>query len=469
LTRGVDKKSLAGGRPPKPKLVLRFLVPASFVVGGLAIFLSIVCILIFQQMDTTQQNRLLTQHNQDVLSDANQLSVLIRDAERGQRGYVLTGDHDYVQPFEAAHERLQPLSDHLRQLVAGNSLQRNQLSLLLSLIRRKFAELQQTIQLRTDFGEDSAKRVIMNDNGLKLMDEITLLLDAMTAEENRVLAGRNALIDRTWTSMHLSAAGGSVAAMVLVALAALTLNRDASRREIDREKDQRRDELALSNADLEDFAYAASHDLKAPLRAIANLVRWIAEDIMATASAETLSNLKLVEARVTRLQMLLDGLLAYSRVGRDNRAVESVDIAEMVRDISASLAPPPGFVIVCEGPMSPVRTHRVPMRAVLENLISNGLKHHDRAEGRVAVSMVLAGGMAEFRVSDDGPGIAKPFHERIFLIFQTLESRDDAGSGGVGLAIVMKHVKANGGQIRVESAPPARGTTFVVTWKEAAP
>jgi signal transduction histidine kinase len=74
----------------------------------------------------------------------------------------------------------------------------------------------------------------------------------------------------------------------------------------------------------------------------------------------------------------------------------------------------------------------------------------------------------EFRVSDDGPGIAPEFHERIFLIFQTLASRDDVESSGIGLAIVKKKVQTHGGQIWVESAPPARGTTFVFTWKEAA-
>jgi signal transduction histidine kinase len=76
--------------------------------------------------------------------------------------------------------------------------------------------------------------------------------------------------------------------------------------------------------------------------------------------------------------------------------------------------------------------------------------------------------MTEFRVSDDGPGISAEFHERIFLIFQTLASRDDVESSGIGLAIVKKKVQNHGGRIWVESAPPARGTAFVFTWKEAA-
>jgi len=79
-----------------------------------------------------------------------------------------------------------------------------------------------------------------------------------------------------------------------------------------------------------------------------------------------------------------------------------------------------------------------------------------------------ADGMAEFRVSDDGPGILPRFHDRIFLIFQTLASRDDVESSGIGLAIVKKKIISNGGKIRVESEPPRRGTTFVFTWKVGA-
>ena len=78
-------------------------------------------------------------------------------------------------------------------------------------------------------------------------------------------------------------------------------------------------------------------------------------------------------------------------------------------------------------------------------------------------------GVAEFRVTDDGPGIPPQFHDRIFVIFQTLASRDDVESSGIGLAIVKKRIQDNGGEIRVESAPPARGTSFVFTWRVAAP
>jgi PAS domain S-box-containing protein len=238
------------------------------------------------------------------------------------------------------------------------------------------------------------------------------------------------------------------------------------RRLIELDKDQQRRELERSNKDLEDFAYVASHDLKAPLRAIGHLAQWIREDIEVTASPETTENLKLLQGRVARLQMLLDGLLAYSRIGRINSPVEDVDIPLLVRDIATMLSAPSGFIVNCDGPMWPIRTHLAPIRVVLENLIANALKHHDLGKGRITVSMRRVDGLAEFRVTDDGPGILPRFHERIFVIFQTLASRDEVEASGIGLAIVKRQVEGHGGQIRVESAPPMRGTTFVFTWRE---
>src|SRR6202012_5524823 len=168
-----------------------------------------------------------------------------------------------------------------------------------------------------------------------------------------------------------------------------------ARHQAEREKEQQRAELERSNADLEEFAYAASHDLKAPLRAISHLVQWIVDDIEPIANPETLENIKLLQGRVARMQMLLDGLLAYSRIGHTNTTIEDVDIAEVIQEVVAMLGPPPGFVVACEGTMPVIRTHRVPIRRVLENLISNGLKHHDPAEGRITVQARAVDGATE--------------------------------------------------------------------------
>jgi signal transduction histidine kinase len=232
-------------------------------------------------------------------------------------------------------------------------------------------------------------------------------------------------------------------------------------------------QLAAENAerrrvegDMHALIHVASHDLKAPLHAIIHLAGWIGEDIGQAKSPETTEYLSLLHGRVARLQMLLDGLLVYLRVGSTQSLAEDIDIAALVHDIVVALAPPAGFVVACDGDMFTLRTDRTSIQVVLENLIGNALKHHDRDEGRVTVSARRDNGVAEFRVSDDGPGIPPQFHDRIFVIFQTLFGRDELEAVGIGLAIVKKKVEGQGGRIWVESAPPERGTTFAFTWKE---
>jgi signal transduction histidine kinase len=235
------------------------------------------------------------------------------------------------------------------------------------------------------------------------------------------------------------------------------------------ERDRQAVELSRLNADLEEFAYIASHDLRAPLRAIGRLADWIREDIQDSAGPETLENLELMQQRTARLEMLIASLLSYARAGHAKAAIETVDVSELVEEIIGSIAPPPGFHVRFQSETSVILTQRPPLDHVLRNLISNAIKHHDCPEGEVVVSMTMKDGVAKFQVKDDGPGIAPEFQERIFTIFQTLQSRDDQETSGVGLSIVRKTVERAGGKVCVESSPPRRGSTFLFTWPATIP
>ena len=225
-------------------------------------------------------------------------------------------------------------------------------------------------------------------------------------------------------------------------------------------------ELRRSNEELDNFAYSASHDLKAPLRGIRNLTQWIADDVKDTAGPDTIENLALLHTRVERLDMLLNSLLQYSRVGRGGGTEEDVDVGRLVREIAEYAPPPSGFTVSFRGASPVFRTDKAPLEQVLCNLMVNGLKHNDAATGHIVVSACDLGDMIEFRVEDDGPGIPAAFHARIFQMFQTLKSRDEVEGSGMGLAIVKKSVEGHGGTIAVESAPPLRGTAFIFTWKK---
>lgn len=217
------------------------------------------------------------------------------------------------------------------------------------------------------------------------------------------------------------------------------------------------------NLELDQFAYVASHDLKAPLRAIANLSQWIEEDLEGQLPDENKHQLQLLRGRVHRMEALINGLLEYSRVGRRDRLVETVDVEHLLTEIVDSLAPPASFEFDISAEIPAFTTNAVALRQVLSNLISNAIKHHDRDDGCITVTGVDRGDRYEFAVSDDGPGIDPQFHDRIFTIFQTLKPRDELESTGIGLSIVKKVIETEGGTIHLESAL-GEGTTFRFTW-----
>ena len=225
--------------------------------------------------------------------------------------------------------------------------------------------------------------------------------------------------------------------------------------------------LEKRNQELDQFAYIVSHDLKAPLRAIANLSTWIEEDLPGE-SEEIQHNITLLRSRVHRMEALIDGILHYSRVGRVKASVEKVDVANLLAEIVDSLAPPPAFTISVQPGMPTLSTQRLLLQQVFANLLSNAIKHHDRADGTVTISVQDQGNFYEFAVADDGPGIATEYHERVFEIFQTLKARDIAENTGVGLSLVKKIVETQGGSVRLESQI-GQGSTFRFTWSKFPP
>jgi signal transduction histidine kinase/DNA-binding response OmpR family regulator len=220
--------------------------------------------------------------------------------------------------------------------------------------------------------------------------------------------------------------------------------------------------LERSNAELDQFAYVASHDLKAPLRGIANLAQWIEEDMEAALGPEAREQLALLKSRVQRMEGLINGILDYSRAGRVAGQPERVDVRRLILDVVELLSPADGSVQIGES-MPELFTERVPLEQILMNLIGNALKHARRDDALVRVDVRAAGNAWEFAVKDNGPGIAPEFHDKIWGIFQTLEPRDVVEGTGIGLSIVKKIVESKGGRAWVESEPGA-GATFRFTW-----
>jgi light-regulated signal transduction histidine kinase (bacteriophytochrome) len=224
--------------------------------------------------------------------------------------------------------------------------------------------------------------------------------------------------------------------------------------------------LQRSNRELDQFAYVASHDLKAPLRGIANLSQWIEEDLGDNIQETTREHLRLLRSRVQRMEGLIDGVLAYSRAGRTSEAAETVSVGRLLREVIDMASPPDSVQFDIADNLPTLKTHRLLLQQVFLNLITNALKYGSADEARVAITARREGQMWEFAVSDNGPGIDPAFHDKIWGIFQTLQPRDTVEGTGIGLALVKKIVEGRGGRVWVESQAGA-GATFRFTWPEA--
>jgi light-regulated signal transduction histidine kinase (bacteriophytochrome) len=222
--------------------------------------------------------------------------------------------------------------------------------------------------------------------------------------------------------------------------------------------------LEKTNRELDQFAYVASHDLKAPLRGIANLAQWIEEDLQDRLGDDTREMLALMRTRMHRMEALIDGLLQYSRAGRVHQAAERIDTRRLVSEIVDLISPPDGVTIEVADDLPTITAERLPLQQVLMNLVGNAVKHAARDDARVSISARRAGSFWEFAVADNGPGIEPQYRDRIWGIFQTLETRDKVEGTGIGLALVKKLVEAQGGRAWVESTP-GQGATFRFSWR----
>ncbi len=221
-------------------------------------------------------------------------------------------------------------------------------------------------------------------------------------------------------------------------------------------------ELQKANRELAEFAYIVSHDLKAPLRAISSLAQWLSEDYREILDEEGKEKVGLLLGRTKRMHNLIEGVLAYSRLGRMKPTMCRIDSHEETRQIIDLLSPPDHIEIAINGELPVIIYDRIHFNQIMQNLISNAIKYNDKEYGLVNISCRQSEGYWEYLVSDNGLGIEEQHFDRIFKIFQSLKPRDEFESTGIGLTIVKKIVEYYGGTIKLISQP-GRGSEFRFT------
>ncbi len=421
-------------------------------------------------------------HTEETLKESNQLLTLLVDAETGVRGYGLTRDTQFLEPYEEAKRAIPNRVAKLERLTASSASQRSRLAAIQADVDEYLDLLEEIRRLldrriSTQLPAPASRLQSLINEGKAHMDTLRAEINSLKSEEQQLLEIRRDRLQRVKQFVNRL-----LAATVLLSLAsygvAFYLYRQADREIMARNRDlaianeslsQFNIALARRNQDLNEFTYIVSHDLKAPLRAVNNLSDWIAEDLDIPADSAIGKQITLLQARVAKMHALIDGLLQYSRADRGETPIESVQVEALVQDVVEALDLPPQFTVhIAEG-MPTIETQRLLLQQVFSNLISNSYQHHTRKDGKVVVSARQLShsdqykfSHYEFAVADDGPGIDPDYHEHIFKIFQTL-SADKPNSTGIGLSIVKKIVENRGGTLRIASQV-GEGTTFYFTW-----
>lgn len=221
-------------------------------------------------------------------------------------------------------------------------------------------------------------------------------------------------------------------------------------------------DLQRSNRELEEFAYIVSHDLRAPLRGISTLITWLREDYINHFDEMGVEMLELLIQRVYRLDALIHGILEFSRVGRDEQKAELVDTKRLIAQTVDTLSPPDHIEITILNEMPLIKAEPIRLGQLFQNIIDNSIKYNDKEQGEIQIGCRSTGDFWEFTIADNGPGIDPKYHQKIFQIFQTLETDESVQSTGVGLSLVKKIVTLYGGTITVESTV-GEGTQFIFT------
>ena len=453
------------------------------------------------------------EHTYMVMQEVSNVAAVLKDAQAGTRGYLLTGDTVYLRPYSIATNMLPTSLRRLDSLMVENPAQQARFDSLRTLVEQEFRILRPLTAVNKAMSKSTMATLLDTDR--QTLRQVRILYNRIQAQEMALLAQRSALQDVFEKATPIVVLVSAVLAVLIVvwlvfkivgeradnrrlqgelanvnaevarriaqirALAEQVVQGDytvkitdsaqdnlgglaASLNRMTQTLDASFSALQKRNQELDQFAYVASHDLKAPLRGVTTIVKWIEEEMAAELSPQLRTYLSQMKGRLQRLEDLINGLLAYARVGRMAQTHETVEVAQLLHEV-AELVVPPDFHLALAPGLPTLTTDRLGLQQVFTNLLSNAVKYHHRGAGHLAVSCRDAGHFYEFRVQDDGPGIAPEYHQKIFLLFQTLRDRHTAESTGIGLSIVQKIIDEHQGSIRVESAV-GQGAGFIFTW-----
>ncbi len=444
-------------------------------------------------------------HTYMVLQKLDEVFSALKDAETGQRGYVITGEKAYLEPYYRAVDEFNRRLSALRNLTKGNPRREKTLDVIELAMRKKLATLKEAVDIRGAKGQHAAMLLVETGLGEKLMDDIRGKVAQARDDETRLLAVRSAARETAARRLIGAILAGGGLSFTLLLATFFLLRKEIIRRigvetELRRhqegleilveertrdladansrlraeiamreraEEDLRKsmEDLARSNRALDQFASIASHDLQSPLRTVAGFM-----DLLKTRYAGRLDEkadeyIERAMSGTKRMSGLIHDLYVYSRVGTQGKQLTKVHVGtplnaaidnlrEIIDDSNAEIS---------RDELPDVKGDETQLIQLFQNLIANAIKFRKNdAPPRIRISAERRGGEWVIGVHDNGIGIEPRFYDRIFVIFQRLHESDKYPGTGLGLALCKKIVERHGGRIWVESRF-GEGSSFYFT------
>ncbi len=430
------------------------------------------------------------------LQKLDEIFSALKDAEAGQRGYVITGEKEYLGPYYKTTGDFNRSFSALRGLTRGNPRQQKSLDGIELAMRKKLATLKETIEIRRVQGYQAARRIVETGTGEKLMDDIRAKMSAAWDTETRLLKERSAAQGIAAQRLSEAILAGGVLSLSLLLAAFFSLKNEIVKRvqieeELRRQQDglevrveertrdladanahlkkeiamreraeedlrKSMEDLARSNKELDQFASVASHDLQSPLRTVMGFLELLSERYKGKLDEKADDYIARAVSSAKRMSVLIHDLYVYARIGTRGKPFSSVNMGTLLKvaldNLKETIDESEAMVSCDELPE--VEGDDTQLIQLFQNLIGNAIKFRKKnTPPCIRITVKREQREWVFGVHDNGIGIEPRLFERVFVIFQRLHTSEEYPGTGLGLALCKKIVERHGGRIWIESRP----------------
>jgi len=473
-----------------------------FIGFTLAIALSAVSgIVSYRIFNRQSAQREWVKRTHHIIDSAQTLQSFLVDMETGHRAFRITNDQKYLEQYDTAAPRIDPLLQSIIDSLAGNPTEQSRARELARHVHAlvnfwvtqtqpaaTIADTRQILSTSDTGSYNHAYISLLTAEEKTQMDQVRGMISTIEKNETKLLSERREEYDTIIRDATISASAGSVISEFIIIVLSILIFREFKRRRLIQEQlkesieklEQQTAELRTSeeeqkraltevetvNKQLEKFVYTVAHDIKSPLAGISGSLSILEMEEAISSNPELAEFVSLSRGRVVYLTQMVNSILEYSRTTIGQQQVELVNTRSLVEGITNLMMPPQNMMVSITGPMPELKTSRIKIMEVFQNLISNAIKYNNKKEGTIEIGCVEKGPFYEFYVKDNGNGIPAANIPHIFSMFREAPMQPvRESSTGFGLNIVKLIIEEQGGKIWVESTP-GEGSTFYFQWKK---